>query len=520
MADKPAPKLSLYANLLNPGAATALSSEPVLYKKEEQDAKAAQLEAARQKLSAAALRFQPTKRAQVQPKNKPKVLSRPFAVKSSSSPDKAQQDASSTPAQPVNKTTLADWTAEPEDGDFYAGQRIRGGRKNKKRKKNKQEAERPQWDDIYDPTRPTSFEEYKHSEESAAEMNEWLDQLYAHRKRRTSSVSSEEDYRPVMSKQFAPPSSLSFAPPTSYDDGPPTDKARSLTDRNDDDDPYANRAKMSRMSGINFTQPTVSSPSPPTDVQTSNPPTSETSTPVSMPPPPPPNFQSATVLSSAPVRYNMPAPSPDMPANQAELEESLDAALDEPMADAEPAEAPARTNRPGQAGFAERLLKKYGWEKGQGLGASGDGITTALSVKVDKRKKKSDAEGGGFRNKGAMGTIIGGKKKKGTEESAGMSTVVVCTHMVDGMDLDHEMGPDGNLVDEIGQECSKLYGRLEQVKVFRESTKGGSIPVFLRFTEPVSALRAVSALQGKLFAGNTVEAKFYDEDLFKDGVFE
>lgn len=52
MADKPAPKLSLYANLLNPGAATALSSEPVLYKKEEQDAKAAQVEAARQKLSA------------------------------------------------------------------------------------------------------------------------------------------------------------------------------------------------------------------------------------------------------------------------------------------------------------------------------------------------------------------------------------------------------------------------------------------------------------------------------------
>lgn len=216
----------------------------------------------------------------------------------------------------------------------------------------------------------------------------------------------------------------------------------------------------------------------------------------------------------------MPAPSPDMPANQAELEESLDAASDEPMADAEPAEAPARTNRPGQAGFAERLLKKYGWEKGQGLGASGDGIITALSVKVDKRKKKSDAEGGGFRNKGAMGTIIGGKRKKGTEESAGMSTVVVCTHMVDGMDLDLEMGPEGNLVEEIGQECSKLYGRLEQVKVFRESTKGDSIPVFLRFTEPVSALRDVSALQGKLFAGNTVTAKFYDEDLFKDGVYE
>jgi splicing factor 45 len=214
----------------------------------------------------------------------------------------------------------------------------------------------------------------------------------------------------------------------------------------------------------------------------------------------------------------MPAPSPDLPTNQQELDEAVDAQEDEQMADVDTTEAP-RTNRPGQAGFAERLLKKYGWSKGQGLGASGDGITTALSVKVDKRKKKSDAEGGGFRNKGAMGTIIGGKKKKGTEEEAGMSTVVVCTYMVDGMDLDFEMGPEGNLVEEIGQECAKLYGRLEQVKVFRESTKE-SIPVFLRFTEPVSALRAVSALQGKLFAGNTVTAKFYDEDLFKDGIYE
>jgi splicing factor 45 len=189
------------------------------------------------------------------------------------------------------------------------------------------------------------------------------------------------------------------------------------------------------------------------------------------------------------------------------------------MPDAETPKTSSSTKRPGQAGFAERLLMKYGWEKGQGLGASGDGITTALSVKVDKRKKKSDAEGGGFRNKGAMGTIIGGKRAKGTEESTGMSTVVVCTHMVDGMDLDYELGPEGNLVEEIGEECAKQYGRLEQVKVYRE-TKAETVPVFLRFTEPVSALRAVSALQGKLFAGNTVQAKFYDEDLFKDGVYE
>lgn len=104
-------------------------------------------------------------------------------------------------ARPPVKTTLADWTAEGEDNDvneFYSSEkRQRGGRK--KRKKNKEEHHVPQnWDDIYDPSRPNNYEDYKHSDEKIMEIREWKDKLYAHRlaKRRDSeSDNSGNEYR-------------------------------------------------------------------------------------------------------------------------------------------------------------------------------------------------------------------------------------------------------------------------------------------------------------------------------------
>jgi splicing factor 45 len=165
---------------------------------------------------------------------------------------------------------------------------------------------------------------------------------------------------------------------------------------------------------------------------------------------------SSTVISAAPVRYDLSAPPTSIPRTDEDIPVSAEHDQDETMEDAE--DAP-RSTRPGQKDFAARMMKKMGWEKGQGLGAEGTGITTALKVQVVKAKKKPDALGGGFAGPSGMGKIVGGKKKKGAEDNeVGMSTVVVCRHMVDGLDLDFEMGPEGNLVDEIGQECgAKVY---------------------------------------------------------------
>lgn len=153
------------------------------------------------------MRFQPTKRPQVPQKPKSKTFPKAPPAAADSSPSQTPSTAGLGAAKPVVKSTLADWTAAGDDdvNGFYEGEkRQRGGRK--RRKKNKEEYVAAQdWDDIYDPTRPNNYEEYKHSEEKIREVREWKDRLYAHRRARkpASDVdSSDDDYRPQMNSRL------------------------------------------------------------------------------------------------------------------------------------------------------------------------------------------------------------------------------------------------------------------------------------------------------------------------------
>jgi splicing factor 45 len=160
------------------------------------------------------------------------------------------------------------------------------------------------------------------------------------------------------------------------------------------------------------------------------------------------------------VRYNLPPAPSELPSSEAELESALAAEGEEDQAVVGVEDAP-RSLRPGQKGFAERLMSKYGWSKGSGLGADGSGIVNPLRVQMEKRKRKSDAEGGGFREPGGRGKIIGGKKNVPKDSETGkfgpMSEVIVLRGMVDGMDLDQEVegSGDGGLMQEIGDECDE-----------------------------------------------------------------
>lgn len=84
-------------------------------------------------------------------------------------------------------------------GGFHAAEkRQRGGRK--KRKKNNETRIVQNWDDIYDPSRPNSYEEYQNSEEKVQEIREWKDRLYAHRisqRRSKSKDTSSDDGQPI-----------------------------------------------------------------------------------------------------------------------------------------------------------------------------------------------------------------------------------------------------------------------------------------------------------------------------------
>lgn len=264
---------------------------------------------------------------------------------------------------------------------------------------------------------------------------------------------------------FAPPSSYSFAPPP-IDNASQTEQPN-RADTEDDEDPYARRLRLTQMQ---FAPPTsystADSPSsrpPPIIDSHLAPHSSAPSPPLPLPSIPPPLITSATqtpasVISRAPVRYTLPAAPSDLPT-EADIENANDD--DSPYDDQEgdDQEDQPRSNRPGQQGFAERLMSKYGWKKGTGLGADSSGIVQPLHVKVSKGKEKK-----------GTGQIIDRNKKRQEEQEGKfgkMSQVVVLKRMVDGME-DEDVGV---LMQEIGDECA------EKVCFEYPSTRGSFVPL-------------------------------------------
>ncbi|KAH0492329.1 hypothetical protein TgHK011_007287 [Trichoderma gracile] len=504
MAAPPPRGLSLYDNLHDPNdpsPSATISSAPVTYK---QGASTAGDLAAKKALNPA-LQFQPIRRPQVkQPKAKttfPKAIPRTApAASSAAAPAATGGTAQSIPHQ----STLADWAVTEEDEWMYGigEKRQRGGRKKKKKRQEQFETD---WDEMYDPTRPTNVDEFLKSDEKVEEVREWKALLYRHRKKHEESdISDSEEETAPPPKQFAPPASYSFAPPPR---SPPAAPAPDETA----DDAYARRLALS--AGQQHPPP----PPPPQASESSQP-----------PPPPPPPSEPGTI-SKAPIRYTQP---PNEPSNDDEDEDN-NAGYSPPPSfsqtnqdtltseqDPQQQQQQQRTNRPGQAGFAHRLMTKYGWTKGTALGANESGILNPLRVQVEKRRKRADADGGGWAEPANKAKIIGGgssRHKGGGDNNASkfgpMSEVIVLQHMLDNMpDLEAEI--EDGLGQEIGGECGEKYGRVERLYIDVETRQ-----VFIKFTDQVSALRAVNELDGRVFNGNNIIPKFYDTEKFEKGIY-
>ncbi|KAK1056619.1 hypothetical protein LTR74_014792 [Friedmanniomyces endolithicus] len=626
--------LSLYANLLEPDKqpGATISGAPVRYDMK----KAGADDADAQKRKDAALQFQPVRRPQAQAKiNRPAKKAGNGHMPSSStttaslaptasSPDK-QTPITSTPSQQpsVQRSNFADWVGD-EDEDYFIDDKPkpeRGGRNKKKKKGGKlqQEATRSwSWDDIYDPSMPNNYADYKGSDEQITEIRDWKARLYYHQlksaKKSGAARGEAIEKKPATNSMFAPPSSLSFAPPSfdgplsrpdDNDDYYPPSAPIRLPDISDDyeppqtmsstlvaDEPKGKEVDPRRMpldragaSQIPMVTPTVVQAPPPLypavvpsaamsdsvaaaiaakkaeaaakvaafkakveahkaakagiasetaltapSVETATIPTLASqpaaseqpqTQPLSPPPAPIEDPEPSAIISRAPVRYQLPPP--------------VEGVTGEDAAMTEPAEDAVRSNRPGQKGFAERLLKKYGWEKGKGLGAQGnEGITTAIVAKAEKRKKLADAEGGGWAKPANMGKLLGGKRRKvegsdvavGDGEDGGrtddqpygpLSPVIKLSNMLTGLDIDDEV-ENKDLYGEVGREMETQYGKVERVFIWRQAMGGGD-EVFVKFVSPLSALRAVGASDGMEFAENVVSARFWEEERFEAGEY-
>ncbi|KAK1035604.1 hypothetical protein LTS16_014426 [Friedmanniomyces endolithicus] len=628
--------LSLYANLLEPDKqpGATISGAPVRYDMK----KAGADDADAQKRKDAALQFQPVRRPQAQAKiNRPAKKAGIGHMPSSStttaslaptasSPDK-QTPTTSTPSQQpsVQCSNFADWVGD-EDEDYFVDDKPkpeRGGRNKKKKKGGKlqQEATRSwSWDDIYDPSMPNNYADYKGSDEQIMEIRDWKARLYYHQLKSAKKSGRPRgeviEKKPAMNSMFAPPSSLSFAPPSfdgplsrpdDNDDYYPPSAPIRLPDISDDyeppqtmsstvvaDEPKGKEVDPRRMpldragaSQKPMVTPAVVQAPPPlypavvpsaamsdsvaaaiaakkaeaaakvaafkakveahkaakagiVTVTALSEPSAQIATvpglasqpatsdqPQKQPPPPPPapteDQEPGATISRAPVRYQLPLPVADMSVSEE------DAAMTDPAEDA------VRSNRPGQKGFAERLLKKNGWEKGKGLGAQGnEGITTAIVAKAEKRKKLADAEGGGWAKPANMGRLVGGKRRKveggdivvGDGKSDGrtedqpygpLSPVIKLSNMLTGLDIDDEV-ENKDLNGEVGREMETQYGKVERVFIWRLAMGGGD-EVFVKFVSPLSALRAVGASNGMEFAENVVSARFWEEERFEAGEY-
>ncbi|KAJ5081969.1 hypothetical protein N7532_011012 [Penicillium argentinense] len=549
--------MMLYANLLDPDPEPTpgtITRAPVVFQQQgsETDAQTEGPPSKKQHLDASHLRFQPVKRPQLaqKPKAKPTL---PKVVPQSAAAEPSDTSAVTSNAA-TSKYTLADWAATEEEdfGSYVPEKRQRGGRKNRKknyREERDTQEEEEDWDEIYDPTRPTDYHKYKNSSEKIREVQEWKARLYAHRKKRHLSppeVSDDSGRNPLQKRvsfvpargfqksgpnitlegHFPPPSS--FAPPPNLNDYPPPPPADTPDDASGED-AFARRAGLG--SSLKKLPPPLSlgaSPAPTPAVSTGEGAYSQElqqsrqqSLAASTPPPSHPasySFQPASAtISRAPVRYELPPPPADIPASEAELEEAF---AKEKYSEDETMDDAPQTSRPSKEGYAERLLTKYGWTKGSGLGPNLSGISAPLQIELEKRKKKAKPEGGKFFQP-RRAKITGGESKHDEHEGkfGKTSEVIVLDYMLDGLDLETEMSSaDGGVRQKIGDECSEKYGPVERVHIPLDVR--GSVPVFVKFTSELSALKAVNALDGRGFNNSSIKARFFDAEKFERGIYK
>ncbi|XP_056280411.1 splicing factor 45 [Pseudoliparis swirei] len=172
---------------------------------------------------------------------------------------------------------------------------------------------------------------------------------------------------------------------------------------------------------------------------------------------------------------------------------------------------------------AHKIMQKYGFKEGQGLGKHEQGLSTALSVeKTSKRGGKiiiGDAaeKPGSSQTAPAPETTVGGFSDSSKKSDANPLTeilknptkVVLLRNMVGRGEVDED------LEGETKEECEK-YGKVVKCVIFEIAVvpDEDAVRIFLEFERVESAIKAVVDLNGRYFGGRIVKACFYNLDKF------
>ena len=147
--------------------------------------------------------------------------------------------------------------------------------------------------------------------------------------------------------------------------------------------------------------------------------------------------------------------------------------------------------RPQDPNFAARLMAKYGYREGEGLGAERRGITTPLQMSRVGRQ-------------GAIINVHGDDLDDAAQRYGEPSEVVVLENV-------GEAGTE--LPQEIGAEAQK-HGIVLRVAMH---TDDFGVRVFVRFSGAAGAYRAVRAFDGMFLRGRYVLSQYYPVEEFERG---
>ncbi|OWR51008.1 splicing factor 45 [Danaus plexippus] len=180
----------------------------------------------------------------------------------------------------------------------------------------------------------------------------------------------------------------------------------------------------------------------------------------------------------------------------------------------------------GASSVAAKIMAKYGFKEGQGLGKKEQGMSVALQVeKTSKRGGRIIHEKdstnmmppsfamtsySGPDSPNASNSPHSRQEPSITEIMKTPSKVVLLRNMVGPGDVDEELEP------EVKDECNTKYGEVVKVLIFEmpNAPSDEAVRIFVEFKRIESAIKAVVDLNGRFFGGRQVKAGFYDVEKF------
>ncbi|KAH9363530.1 hypothetical protein HPB48_005937 [Haemaphysalis longicornis] len=188
---------------------------------------------------------------------------------------------------------------------------------------------------------------------------------------------------------------------------------------------------------------------------------------------------------------------------------------------------PGTPSRPGlgSGSVAQRIMARYGYKAGQGLGKQEQGMSQALQVeKTSKRGGKIIHERDIAKEPPPPplppvaplgpppppGMTQQQQNESITDMMRNPSKVVLLRNMVGPGEVDDDLEP------ETKEECSK-YGEVVRCLIYEIPGVADeeAVRIFIEFKRLESAIKAVVDTNGRYFGGRIVKASFYDHDKFK-----